>query len=206
MSNNDIEEKNEKVNQRRIKSATADLYSSWSMTDKVFNPTPEGRIENFSGLNIQEIFENARRDPTLFSTMDIEKLLDSIENEKNDYLENKTMEDITNDIFDSISDLDISLEQAKFLCGRLIGYRYIDEIRDLHKGKHIRWIRINNKEPSLTNGGILVNIKFLDNGVHIICKNSQNRFIQYKFDDSITFQKLSVEEQLLLMAYENLAK
>lgn len=206
MSNNDIEDKNEKVNQRRIKSATADLYSSWSMTDEVFNPTPEGRIENFSGLNIQEIFENARRDPTLFSTMDIEKLLDSIENEKNDYLENKTMEDITNDIFDSISDLDISLEQAKFLCSRLIGYRYIDEIRDLHKGKHIRWIRINNKEPSLTNGGILVNIKFLDNGVHIICKNSQNRFIQYKFDDSITFQKLSVEEQLLLMAYENLAK
>ena len=169
MSNNDIEEKNEKV-------------------------------------NINEIFENARRDPTLFSTMDIEKLLDSIENEKNDYLENKTMEDITNDIFNSISELDISLEQAKFLCSRLIGYRYIDEIRDLHKGKHIRWIRISNKEPSLTNGGILVNIKFLDNGVHIICKNSQNRFIQYKFDDSITFQKLSVEEQLLLMAYENLAK
>lgn len=169
MSNNDIEEKNEKV-------------------------------------NINEIFENARRDPTLFSTMDIEKILDSIENEKNDYLENKTMEDITNDIFDSISELDISLEQCKFLCGRLIGYRYIDEIRDLHKGKHIRWIRISNKEPSLTNGGILVNIKFLDNGVHIICKNSQNRFIQYKFDESITFQKLSVEEQLLLMAYENLAK
>ena len=51
MSNNDIEEKNEK-------------------------------------LNIQEIFENARKDPTLFSTMNIEELLNSIENEKNDYLEN----------------------------------------------------------------------------------------------------------------------
>lgn len=156
-------------------------------------------------LNINEIFENARRDPTLFSTMDIEELLNSIECEKNDYLENKTMSDITNEIFDNIYELDISVEDAKTLCNRLIGYRYIDEVRDLHKGKHIRWIRIN-KEPSLTNGGILVNIKFLDNGLHIVCKNSLNRFIQYKFDDSITFQKLSVEEQLLLMAYENLSK
>jgi hypothetical protein len=169
MSNNDIEEKNEK-------------------------------------LNIQEIFENARKDPTLFSTMNIEELLDSIENDKNDYLENKTMEDITKEIFENICELDLSLDETKIICNRLIGYRYIDEIRDLHKGKHIRWLRIKSKTPSLTNGGILVNIKFLDNGVHIICKNSQNRFIQYKFDDCVTFQKLSVEEQLLLMAYENLSK
>jgi hypothetical protein len=172
-------------------------------------------------INVNEIFENARKDPTLFSTMDIEELLNSIENEKNDYLENKTMDDITKQIFEQISELDISLEETTNLCNRLIGYRYIDEIHELHKGKHIRWIRIvknnndnqsgtlNNKiskTPLLTNGGILVNVKFLDNGIHIVCKNSLNRFIQYKFDDSITFQKLSVEEQLLLMAYENIDK
>jgi len=162
--------------------------------------------EKNKNLNIHEIFENARKDPTLFSTMNIEELLNSIENDKNDYLENKTMEDITKEIFENICELDISLEALNIICNKLIGYRYIDEIRDLHKGKHIRWLRINSKMPSLTNGGILVNIKFLDNGVHIICKNSQNRFIQYKFDDCITFQKLSVEEQLLLMAYENLSK
>lgn len=170
-------------------------------------------------ININEIFENAKKDPTLFSTMNIEELLNSIENEKNDYLENKTMDDIIKENFETISELDISLEHTRELCNRLIGYRYVDEIHELHKGKHIRWIRINNasnqigslndkicKMPILTNGGILVNIKFLDNGVHLICKNSQNRFIQYKFDDSITFQKLSIEEQLLLMAYENIHK
>jgi hypothetical protein len=36
--------------------------------------------------------------------------------------------------------------------------------------------------------------------------NSQQRFIQYKFDDCLTFQKLSSEEQLILMAYEHLEK
>jgi len=154
--------------------------------------------------DINEIFENARRDPSLFSTMNIQELLNSIDNEKNDYLENKTMDDITKQIFDAISELEFTLEEANSICNRLIGYRHVDEIHELHKGKHIRWIRLKN--PTLTNGGILVNIKFLDNGVHIVCKNSQNRFIQYKFDDAITFQKLSVEEQLILMAYEHLEK
>jgi len=39
------------VNQRRIKSAPADSYSSWSMTDKYFNAAPQGRNEIFIGLN-----------------------------------------------------------------------------------------------------------------------------------------------------------
>ena len=184
------------------------------------NDTIDNKIDNINNkINVNEIFENARKDPSLFSTMNIQELLNSIENEKNDYLENKTMADVTKEMFETISELDLSLEETQNICNRLIGYRYVDEIHELHKGKHIRWIRIvksNNdnqcetlndkisKKPLLTNGGILVNIKFLDNGVHIICKNSQNRFIQYKFDDSITFQKLSVEEQLLLMAYENI--
>jgi hypothetical protein len=184
------------------------------------NDTIDNKIDNINNkINVNEIFENARKDPSLFSTMNIQDLLNSIENEKNDYLENKTMADVTKQMFETISELDLSLEETQNICNRLIGYRYVDEIHELHKGKHIRWIRIvksnnNNqtgslndkicKKPLLTNGGILVNIKFLDNGVHIICKNSQNRFIQYKFDDSITFQKLSVEEQLLLMAYENI--
>jgi hypothetical protein len=33
-----------------------------------------------------------------------------------------------------------------------------------------------------------------------------NRFIQYRFDECLTFQKLSSEEELLLMAYEHLQK
>ena len=47
----------EDLNQRRIKSAPADLGSSWSMTDKDFNNAPEGQIETFSGLKYQCNFE-----------------------------------------------------------------------------------------------------------------------------------------------------
>lgn len=157
---------------------------------------------------INEIFENALKDPELFSTLDIEKLLESIENEKNEYLDERTMADITKDIYEKISGI-YSIETRENVCNKLIGYRYVDELHELHKGKHVRWIRTchyqNGAELKLTNGGIVVDIKFLDNGTHILCKNAMGRFIQYKFDDCFTFQKLSVDEQLILMAYEHIS-
>jgi hypothetical protein len=155
---------------------------------------------------IQEIFENARKDPELFSTIDIEQLLESIESDKNDYLEGKTLGDINNDIYEKINTLNAPIEKKQEMCNKLIGYRQVDELHELHKGKHVRWIRNTIGEPNLTNGGIVIDIKFLDNGTHVLCKNNLNRFIQYKFDDCITFQKLSSEEQLILMAYEHMDK
>ena len=165
---------------------------------------------------INEIFERAKKDPSLFSTMDIENLLETIENEKNDYLENKTMSDIANVLMEQLNDLNLGSQEVEVMYGKLIGYRFVDEIHELHKGKNVRWIRkqstnnvrlVNGQGTNnvrLTNGGIVVDIKFLDTGVHVLCLNSRQRFIQYKFDDCLTFQKLSTEEQLILMAYEHI--
>ena len=204
---------------------------------------------NQEKIDVSEIFENALKDPELFSTLDIEQLLDSIENDKNDYLENKTMNLVTEDIFKLIINLKLQSKDVEEICQRLIGYRYVDEVHELHKGKHIRWIRhTNSKTPvtpsikknenlshfsnglvtdknnfdddnrpkiisgrcnsknCLTNGGIVMDIKFLDNGTHVLCMNNMRRFIQYKFDECYTFQKLSTEEQLILMAYEHMEK
>lgn len=151
-------------------------------------------------INLNDIFESAMRDPSLFSNIDIDRLLDSIESNKNDYLENKTMGDITNNIYDLLNQFPNCID----ICNKLTGYRHVDEINELHKGKHVRWIRISDQNHHLTNGGIVVDIKFLDSGTHVLCKNSMHRFVQYKFDDCITFQKMSVEEQLILMAYEHI--
>lgn len=151
-------------------------------------------------ININKMFEDAIKDPSLFSTLDIENLLNTLETDKNDYLETKTMQSITDEIYETVSNQIQTLKPVEEVCKKLVGYRYVDEINELHKGKHVRWIR-NNGE-TLTNGGIVVDIKFLDNGTHVMCKNSMNRFIQYKFDDCITFQKLTTDEQFILMAYE----
>lgn len=164
-----------------------------------------------SDIDINAIFEQAKKDPSLFSTLDIETLLESVDNVKNDYLENKSMADINQEVHDCISELGLDTEIIENLCRKLIEYRYVDRISELHKGKHMRWLRLINsatfrplpkEEIKLTAGGILTNVEFLDNGTHVRCMGPGNRFIQYKFDDCLTFQKLTVEEQLILMAFQ----
>ena len=163
----------------------------------------EYRMEKTDSLNINQIFEDALTDPSLLSTLDIDNLLESIENTKNDYLDNKTTSDITSEIQDKLNEIGFSDDEKEIMIVKLKEYRFVDEIHELHKGKMVRWIR--NGTNRLTNGGIVTDIKFLDNGVHVLCMNSQRRFIQYKYDDCYTFQKMSVEEQLILMAYEELS-
>jgi hypothetical protein len=58
----------------------------------------------------------------------------------------------------------------------------------------------------LTNGGILLDIKVTDDGINILCKNSMNRFFSYKWDDCLSYQKLSFEEQIILMANNEIEK
>lgn len=153
-------------------------------------------------MDVKEIFEQALKDPSLTSNLDIEKLVESLEDERNDYLENKTMQEINQDIFNKIKKLNTSLEDKKEICEKLIGYHPINDVYELHKGKHIRWIR-NNK---LTNGGIIVDVKFTNNGTQVLCMNSAKRFIQIKIDECMIFQKLSETEQLIIMAYECVQK
>jgi hypothetical protein len=151
------------------------------------------------------ILQEAKSDPTLQSTLDIENIIKSVNNVDVDYLGDRTLKDIAKEIYEAIQEFDLPKQTISAYCGKLVEYRLVDAIYQLHKGKHVRWIRIANSHASasyqLTNGGIVVDIRFLDNGTHIICKN-KNRFIQYKFDDCITFQKLSQDEQLLLSCYD----
>ena len=149
---------------------------------------------------VKEIFESAMKDPSLLSTINIESLIDNIEDDANNYLEEKTMEMINDDIFNIIKNISISIEDKKKYCDKLVGYRVVEELQELHKGKHVRWIRKNNGK--LTNGGIIVDIKFYETGTQILCMGNGRRFIQYKYDECFTFQKMSEAEQLVVMAYE----
>lgn len=149
-------------------------------------------------MEAKEIFEQALKDPELLSSINIDSLLESLEDQRNDYLENKTLKEINKDVFNKVNALHTDIEKKQLICNKLIEYYPIEKIYELHKGKHIRWLR-NNK---LTNGGIIVNIKFTDNGTQILCMNSCKKFIQIKFDECIIFQKLNETEQLIIMAYE----
>ena len=152
-------------------------------------------------INIKQIYDDALKDPALFAKIDVDAIIDSLESDgSTDYLERESLSTIQKSVYECLREHDVT--HISQYCNKLADYRYIEEICHLHKGKNVRWIRKNTDEKTLTNGGIVVDIKFLDNGMHILTKNNQNRFIQYKFDDCLTFQKLSMGEQLVLMANE----
>jgi hypothetical protein len=153
---------------------------------------------NNKPFNIRTAFIEAENDPSLKNTLDIEAILEKTDI---DSLGNKTLKDLCSEIYDALMELDIDDFERTEMSKKLAEYRLADEIYKLHKGKHVRWIRSAANPPVLTNGGIVVDIKFLDNGAHVVCKNKM-RFVQYKFDDCITFQKLSNDEQLILSCYE----
>ena len=130
----------------------------------------------------------------------IDELLKAVEN--NAHLDNASLEKIAEEKTRALELVGCSRD---IFFQKLLEYRYIDEIHELSAGKHVRWIRIPKiptDKISLTNGGIIVNIKFTDTGTQVLVKNG-NRFIQYKFDECLTFQKLSGDEQLILAAYEH---
>jgi hypothetical protein len=145
---------------------------------------------------IEEAFREAREDPTLLSTIDIEAVLKKTDDVH--YIDGKTVADLSKEIFESVNTLDISEENKRDICQRLIGYRWVDRLCDLRSGRLVRWI----KKGRLTNGGLLMNVKIENTGVILLCKNNVGRFFSIKWDDSVVFQKLTMEEQLVLMANE----
>ena len=102
-------------------------------------------------ININEIFENVKKDISLLSTIDIDELLKAVENEQNDYLENKTLDHLFNENVNSLNKLKISKPKIKEICEKITGYRFVENLSEIHKGKHIRWIKINDIDKKLTN-------------------------------------------------------
>tara|TARA_B110000285_G_scaffold231086_1_gene298939 strand:- start:1820 stop:2302 length:483 start_codon:yes stop_codon:yes gene_type:complete len=131
---------------------------------------------------------------------DTKDIMDMIDNYKCDSnFENKTTDDIIMDVIQTLSEYDVP--DIDKVSSKLNGYSFIDEICDIQKGRHVRWIRITpDSKRTLTNGGVIVDTKFTNNGLQILCKNKLNRFMQYKFDECISFQRMSKQEQIITMA------
>lgn len=150
--------------------------------------------------HLEELFEQARNDPdTHVSKESVESWLNTLgENADHyHYLENKTIEIIRQEKEEILREFPVDTEKWET---SLSMYRYINDLQDLRLGYHIRWIR---EKPdctySLTNGGILVQIKFLKNGTYLLCKNG-GQIMQYELEKCKTFQKISAEEWMFLMA------
>ena len=151
-------------------------------------------------MNIAEILKEVRQDSSLFSKINTEELLKSIDSVKNDFLENETFETIATNVFESLTQLPISKNTIESMCEKLSGYRFVDELHLLHKGKFVRWIRHDNPEK-IMKGGIVIDIQFGDFGANILCRLVTGSFLRYRFDKCNTYQKLTDEECMILTLY-----
>ena len=141
------------------------------------------------------------------SELQIDQLLGALENETNESimeLSNSKIKKYKNDVLQRIQ---IKGEKLKEMHKKLKDYRYIMSLNDLQYGYYIRWIPLKNPEKIyLTNGGIIVDIEILKNGIHIRIKNNRNRIFQIKFDECIIFQKLTMQEKVILSVLDHLDK
>jgi|Laugrespbdmm15sd_2_1035082.scaffolds.fasta_scaffold27548_2 hypothetical protein len=137
--------------------------------------------------------------------MDINKLLHALDNENNEAIIDLDYAKIAQDKNDMLQQLNLPRSELAILHKQLKSYRLINNVDDLRFGSYVRWISLKNPEViKLTNGGIVCDMKIIQDDLHIKCKNRMNRLFQIKLSEVILFQKLSEQEQVILKALKHL--
>ena len=135
---------------------------------------------------------------------DIDLLMISLEKEENDCLMNLDTAKIQQINNDMLQKLQLPREKLKKMNKTLKQYRFIDEIPDIKYGAYVRWINLNNTDLKLTTGGIICDIKIVNDDVVIVCNNKIGRFFQFKLNECLAFQKITDQERVLLSAIDYL--
>jgi hypothetical protein len=132
-------------------------------------------------------------------------LLHALENETNSSIMNLTSAKIKEHKNNILQKLQLGKSDLKKMHKKLSEYRYCTDMSDLQYGYYIRWIPLKDPENIyLTNGGIMCDMKIVNNQIQIFCKNFRNRFFQFKFDEAVIFQKISSQEKVILSVLDYL--
>ena len=137
--------------------------------------------------------------------MNVNKLLYALDNDTNESIMNLTSKKITEMNIQILKELYLPKPVMIDYLKKLKNYRYIDEINDLKHGSFIRWIPIidPNYLP-LHNCAMVCEIKIIDDGVLIQCKNFMHRHYTFKMDECLIFQKLTNQEMVIISALDHL--
>lgn len=111
---------------------------------------------------------------------------------------------VCNDIHDALeSVLGNDEEKVSTIASRLINYRHVEDINEIHLGKFTKLLHKTQSVKKLLNAGVVTGIKFCDTGCNILFLNTfSNRVMQYRFDEYLFFQRLSDQEKLILYSLD----
>jgi hypothetical protein len=137
--------------------------------------------------------------------MDIQDLLHALNNDNNEAVVDLDFATIAKHKNDLLQQLNLPKEELQKLHKQLKLYRCVNNLDDLRFGSYVRWISLKNPEViKLTNGGIVCDIKEVNEDIHIKCKNKMNMIFQVKMSEILLFQKLSQQEEVILKALKYL--
>jgi hypothetical protein len=132
------------------------------------------------------------------------ELTKALENTKNEYLLKYTLTKINEIKQKVINELPIFQKDKTTLKKKLKNYKYVVDLEELKEGSYIRWISLKNEDYYLTNGGFIIEVIFTENGILLLIKGINNFFFKIIFDQSIIFQKLNKQENILLLTLDYL--
>jgi len=139
--------------------------------------------------------------------MDEELLKKALDNDKNEVILQMDTEKVMKAKNDILEQFNFTKKDLKLIQKKLRDYRFIDDIKELNYGSYIRWISLKTPDNiRLTNGGIVCDMKEVNDDIRIVCKNNMNRLFQLKMSENIIFQKVSDQERILLHVMDYLHK
>lgn len=137
--------------------------------------------------------------------MNIEKLANALDNDNNEGIMNLTTKKIAEMNYNIVKELHLGKTETLNFLKKIKGYRYIDEIHELKYGSYVRWIPIfDPTNIPLNYNGIVCEIKIMDDGVLIVCKNFMHRHYSFKMEESLIFQRLTDQELVILSALDHI--
>jgi hypothetical protein len=114
------------------------------------------------------------------------------------YLEGKTLKDISQEIYDSLEVFGEECREKYYL--QLTGeFRYVERVCDLRLGVYTKCLTTVGKKAG--KGGILVKVDVYEDKISLLCKMGAY-FQRHSFNDSIIFQKMSLDEKMVLVSNE----
>lgn len=154
-------------------------------------------------VTLEDILDQAKQDPELQITPEFLKnwIEEHTFEDSCHYLVDKTTNSVQQENESMVKSLQcINFETKKQYADRLKGWRFVEDLRDFQRGKHVRFI--HKKTGKMTNPMIGLDLKFNKNGTTVMARymNGGPIAIQHNFDDNFVFQKITAEEYMVLLA------
>lgn len=134
----------------------------------------------------------------------IEDVLKALENANNGDVVSLRWDLINKEKNDILQKICIHRKQLKEMNKKLKKYRYINVSPKLKTGSYVRWINLNTPDCNikLTSGGFVCKILFDSNHKNaeatVYVKNNRQKMIPFKTEQSIVFQKINPQEDIIL--------